>query len=145
MRQTISYQSLHQYFAVLILSIISSGVTNAQDQQGSAFRSHPSLSIVVYQLQPSVAASFDIEIILTNLTDKAFDVDSIKIFLPESLKSIRDGFKEELSIQTHEISSGNEHSYRLGIPSVNTLYKSVFDMETLFLLQAHILSRQKQS
>jgi hypothetical protein len=99
-----------------------------------AIRDIPSLSIEIHQIQKSIISSFDIDVILSNLTkDKSYDVKQVKILIPKSLNVIRnDSLKEDLGIHLHSLNCGSEKIYRMGIPRVKqSILKTIFDTETL--------------
>jgi hypothetical protein len=77
----------------------------------------------------------DVEITLLNLTERAYEVQSVRLHLPESLKSIRSEFKPVVVDQLHEIKSGEERVYSKGVPRVTmSLSGNIFNTDTLLFV-----------
>lgn len=108
---------------------------NAYSQNPPAFRELPTLQLSIYQTSPSINAPIDCEIVLVNLTNKAYDIKSVKLFLPQSLAAIRPDFKEIITNELHAIGGEDERIYSFGIPRVDMpIVESLLDSETLFFV-----------
>jgi len=132
----------HKFIKIFIWMLFLCNYLSAQDMERTALRDRPSLSIIVHQIQPSVSSSFDIDIVFTNVTNKAFDVADVKILLPESIEAIRAnlGNWKNFEVETHEVRPGSERIYRMHIPGVNS---SVFDLESLFFVPGNYVIRSE--
>lgn len=130
---------------ILPLFVVFSNVSYSQEIVRPALRDRPSLSIDVHQIQRSFTASFDIDVILTNLTNKSIDIREVKILLPESMKSIRSNkIKETFDAPIHQLKEGSERIYRWGIPRAQMpLLKSLYDVETLLFLPGTYVIRSE--
>ena len=99
------------------------------------FRELPTLQLSTYQTSTSINAPLDCEIVLINLTNKAYDIKSVKLFLPQSLSAIRPDFNEIITDELHAIGGEDERIYSFGIPRVDMpIIESLFDSETLFFV-----------
>jgi len=116
----------------------------AEETQRSALRNLPTLSIEVYRVNQSVTSDFDIDIILTNLTDKAIDVKAVKTILPEAIKATRGRTLKEIEVALHTVQKGNERIYRQHIPAVHIpFYKSLLDPYTLLFAPGKYVLRSE--
>ncbi len=129
---------VNRYWGIKILLIvlgvfflISNGYSSNQTEK-SAFRDKPSVSIMVHRVQYSITAAFDIDIVFTNLTNKAFDISDVKILLPESILALRPGVLQQFTVQKHMVSEGSERIYRMNIPSVHMpFFEAISNTQTL--------------
>lgn len=127
---------------VFYLLVICAGASHATEEERPALRDRPSLSIVVHQVQHSVTAPFDIDVILTNLTNKAFDVTKVKALLPEDVKALRPRINETLADKRHQLAAGSEHIYRMNVSTVRKpLYTSIVDFRTLLFVPGKYVVR----
>ncbi len=100
----------------------------------SALQNRPYLSVHIYQAEASITAALDIDVVLTNLQSKEFEVDSVVIFLPERMKSIRPALNTKLIETVEPLPPGSQRTYRLAVPSVEIPWQKYFyETETLLL------------
>ncbi|MCI0694434.1 hypothetical protein L0337_20795 [candidate division KSB1 bacterium] len=100
----------------------------------SALQNRPYLSVLIYQAETSITAALDIDVVLTNLQSKAFDVDSVAVFLPERMKAIRPTLSAKLIEKVESLPPGSQRTYRLSVPSVEIPWQKYFyETETLLL------------
>ncbi len=119
--------------AILLYTLVVPFSSYAQDSPG--FRELPTLQLTIYQTSKSINAPLDSEIVLINLTNKAYDIKSVKLFLPQSLSAIRPDFNEIITDELHAIGGEDERIYSFGIPRVDMpIVESLFDSETLFFV-----------
>jgi len=110
----------------------------------SAFRNLPLLSMEIHRVKRAVTSDFDIDIKLTNLTDKAIDVKEVKVLLPEVIASTRGSQLEKFRTDLHTVSRGNEKIYRLHIPVYHkTLLAALLDPVTLFFVPGTYILRSE--
>jgi hypothetical protein len=96
----------------------------------------------VYQTQQSIKSSLDVDIVLTNLTGKTFDIQKVRIFLPEPLRELRPHIKEDLEFNAYPLGPQSQRLHRLRVPSVEpSLGQLVFDRRTLFFLPGDYVVR----
>ena len=127
-----SYRSL--FIAVLILCL-SPMSGNVSADESTALREIPTLQLNVHQISPSITEPIDGEIILTNLTKTAYDIQEVRLILPQSLKAIRPEFNEVVNSVIHEIGGEDERIYSIRIPRVKmSILKSIVDSETLLFV-----------
>ncbi|MGH7596174.1 MAG: hypothetical protein ACREOI_07470 [bacterium] len=100
----------------------------------SALQNRPYLSVLIYQAETSIIAALDIDVVLTNLQSKAFDIDSVVVFLPERMKAIRPMLNAKLIETVESLPPGSQRTYRLSIPSVEIPWQKYFyETETLLM------------
>jgi hypothetical protein len=117
------------------LLYIPVSATNCFADETTAMREVPTVQLNVFQSSKSIAAPIDGEIILTNLTNKAYDIQSVTVHLPEGLFAIRPGFSKSVGGQLHEIGGKDERIYSFGIPRVTmSFWGSIFSSETLLFV-----------
>jgi len=122
------------YIAVLILCLAPMP-GNVFAQGSTALREIPTLQLNVHQISPSITEPIDGEIILTNLTNKAYDIQKVSLILPQSLKAIRPDFSEVVNSELHEIGGDDERIYSIRIPRVKmSIFESIADSETLLFV-----------
>lgn len=127
--------TLFQFFIAFVYFTLSLSSVSAQPETKSAFREIPTLKLNIYQTDTSINSPMDGEIILTNLTNKTYDVQSVKVFLPEGLASIRPKFKNKINKELHAINAEDERIYSFGIPRVEMpLWQSIWDLNTLLFV-----------
>lgn len=135
-------------FILLALYItMMSPTTQAED--ATALREIPTLQLSIYQTNSSINSPMDGELILTNLTNKTYDIQSVKIFLPQSILSIRPDFNEIITNELHAVGGKDERIYTFGIPRVTMpLATALLDSETLlfvpgtYRLRAEVVLKQ---
>ena len=121
--------------ATVFLLIAALLPLSAHSQNSPGFRELPTLQLSIYQTSPSINAPIDCEIVLLNLTNKAYDIKSVKLFLPQSLAAIRPEFNEIITDELHAIGGEDERIYSFGIPRVDMpIVESLLDSETLFFV-----------
>jgi hypothetical protein len=99
----------------------------------SAFRNLPTLSMEIHRVKRTMISDFDIDIKLTNLTDKAIDVREVRVLLPEVIASTRGTELEKFRTDVHTVSRGNEKIYRVHFPAYHkTFLSTLFDPSTFF-------------
>ncbi|MGH7455168.1 MAG: hypothetical protein ACRENG_27685, partial [bacterium] len=74
----------------------------------TALQNRPYLSVYIYQAETSITAALDIDVILTNLQSKAFDIDSVVVFLPERMKAIRPTLDAKLIDKVESLPPGSQ-------------------------------------
>ena len=122
------------YMAIIILCLLFLP-QNALSQNSLAFRELPTLRLSIFQISPSINAPMDGEILLTNLTNKTYDIQNIKIHLPQGLLSIRPDFKETIRNELHSIGGEDERIYSFGVPGVTMSFvDSIVDTKTLLFV-----------
>ncbi len=119
---------------ILFWSACLSGA-GAQDE--AAIRDIPTVRLNLFQSSKSITAPLDCEILLTNLTNKAYDIQSVMIHLPQGLSAIRPDFSGIIrsQAQLHAIVGKDEIIYSFDIPRVTlSFWESVLDSETLLFV-----------
>jgi hypothetical protein len=100
----------------------------------TALQNRPYLSIHIYQAETSITAALDIDVVLTNLLSKEFEIDSVVVFLPERMKAIRPTLNAKLIGRVEPLPPGSQRTYRLSVPSVEIPWQKYFyETETLLL------------
>lgn len=103
--------------------------------QESAMRESPTLQLNVFQSSKSITAPIDGEIILTNLTKKAYSIKKVAIHLPQGLSAIRPNFNESIQSQLHGILGNDQRVYSFVIPRVKMpFWESLLNAETLLFV-----------
>lgn len=125
----------------------------AQAATTASFEERPSMRIEIYQYDKSITSSLDIDIILTNIHQKAFKIVKIKIFYPENLKALRISCPEQNSEQSkiclketiddgETLYSGSERTYRVNVPSAQLhFYKYLYESDALLFIPNQYLVR----
>jgi hypothetical protein len=99
-----------------------------------ALQNRPYLSVHIYQTEASITAALDIDVVLTNLQSKEFEVDSVVIFLPERMKAIRPTLDVKLIKTVESLPPGSQRTYRLSVPGVEFPWQKYFyETESLLL------------
>lgn len=121
-------------FSFLLWSqlITISSMSWAED---SAMREAPTIQLSIFQSSKSIAAPIDGEITLTNLTDKAYEIQSVSIHLPHGLSAIRPKYNEVIHDELHGILGNDQRIYSFRIPRVSMpLGESILNTDTLLFV-----------
>ena len=123
----------------------------------NASQAFPSLQIEVDQANKSIRTPRDIVITLTNPTEKPFNVESVKLILPQSLMDINPQFKSVIEHNNDVILGNDTIVFHIGIPRASILneernctslqgwlcdlYHVFFDLDTLFFVAGDYIFR----
>ena len=95
----------------------------------------PTIQLNVFQSSKSITAPIDGEIILTNLTKKAYSIKKVALHLPQGLSAIRPSFNEPIESKLHGILGNDQRVYPFVIPRVKMpLWESLLNAETLLFV-----------
>ncbi len=104
-------------------------------QDTAAMREVPTVSLTIFQTSKSITAPIDGEITLTNLTNKAYDVQSVTVHLPQGMAAIRPTFSESIQNVLHSIGGKDERIYSFGVPRVTMpLWAALVNSDTLLFV-----------
>lgn len=136
------------FFLLGLLCIVETS-TNCSAEETTAMREVPTVQLNIFQSSQSITAPIDGEIALTNLTNKAYDIQSVSLHLPQGLAAIRPDFSGAVREQLHGIGGKDERIYSFGIPRVSMSFgDAILNSDTLFFvpgkyrLQAEIVLKE---
>jgi hypothetical protein len=121
------------FVAGIICVVLTSDIVSAEEP--TALREIPTVHLNIFQTSTSITAPIDGEITLTNLTNKAYDVQFVKLQIPQGLSAIRPKFSELINKEIHEIGGKDEKIYSISIPRATmTILNSITNSETLLFI-----------
>lgn len=102
----------------------------------------PTASISIYQTNRAITSAMDVDVVVTNLTQRSVDITSVEVILPPALVALRPRLNEKLVDQSYELSPGSQRIHPLRIGSVSlSLYEVLFNVHTLLFIPGEYTMR----